>query len=57
MVGCCGDEMFGCSLVGGYGGIRLNLMNHLGYRHMWWLRMVGGGGKGLVPGFEFGYVA
>ena len=33
MVGCCGDEMFGWSLVGGYDG--MNCMNHLGYRLLW----------------------
>lgn len=52
MVGCCDNEMFGCSLVGGYGGIRWNHMNYRGYKHVWWLHMVVGG-MCLVPGFVF----
>ena len=43
MVGCYGDEMFGCSFVGDYDGMMLNRMNHLGYRLLWWLHMVVGG--------------
>lgn len=40
MVGCCGDEIFEWSLVGGYNG--MNCMNHLSYKQFWWLCMVVG---------------